>query len=116
MCTLANAGREGITAARVCDRPRPAFQEAVHHIGFPGTDQKARAKEATRMLVLNRKLGEEILIGSDICVRVVRVSRSRVRLAIAAPTPVPICRSEIPGSSAYPPASDDPEQAKPQTR
>jgi len=47
------------------------------------------------MLVLSRKDGQSIHIGSDIVVKVSQVSGSRVKLAIDAPKEVPIRRSEI---------------------
>jgi carbon storage regulator len=47
------------------------------------------------MLVLTRKLGEEIVIGNDIVVKVVAVQGDRVRLGVAAPRSVPVDRMEI---------------------
>lgn len=47
------------------------------------------------MLVLTRKLGESIVIGEDIVVRVSAVQGSRVKLAIEAPRSRRILRGEI---------------------
>jgi carbon storage regulator CsrA len=47
------------------------------------------------MLVLLRKVGEEIVIGRDVIVRVARVSRGRVYLTFQAPANVRVDRSEI---------------------
>jgi carbon storage regulator len=47
------------------------------------------------MLVLSRKFAESIIIGDDITVRVVGVSRDVVRLGITAPRDVPVHRQEI---------------------
>lgn len=47
------------------------------------------------MLVLTRKLGEAIQIGSDITVRVTRLDGGSVRLAIQAPASVRIFREEV---------------------
>ncbi len=47
------------------------------------------------MLVLTRKLGEEILIDGNITIRVVDCGRNRVRLAIDAPPSVRILREEL---------------------
>lgn len=47
------------------------------------------------MLILQRKAGESLLIGDDISVSVVSVEGGRVRLAISAPSDVPILRSEL---------------------
>ncbi|MDQ3331744.1 MAG: carbon storage regulator [Planctomycetota bacterium] len=46
------------------------------------------------MLVLTRKPGESILIGSDVRVRVLRAKGSRVRLGIEAPADVRIVREK----------------------
>lgn len=47
------------------------------------------------MLVLSRRLGEEIVIGGDILVKVVAVNGDKVRLGITAPTEVPVDRREV---------------------
>jgi carbon storage regulator len=47
------------------------------------------------MLVLTRRIGEEIMIGPDIRVQVVEVQRGRVRLGISAPSEVHVLRSEL---------------------
>ena len=47
------------------------------------------------MLVLSRKLNEEIVIGGTIVVKVVEIRGDRVRLGIAAPPATAVHRSEI---------------------
>lgn len=47
------------------------------------------------MLVLSRRVGEEIHIGDNIRVRVVAVNGNQVRLAFVAPRGVPIQREEL---------------------
>ena len=47
------------------------------------------------MLILQRKPGESVMIGSDISISVISVEGGRVRLAISAPVEVPILRSEL---------------------
>jgi len=47
------------------------------------------------MLVLSRKVGQRITIGSGIEVVVVRAANSNVRLGIEAPDDVPIHRGEL---------------------
>jgi carbon storage regulator CsrA len=47
------------------------------------------------MLVLNRKPGEQIVIGDDITLTVVEVRGDRVRLAFDAPDQVRILRTEL---------------------
>ncbi len=47
------------------------------------------------MLVLTRKIGEQIYIGDDILVSVIEVDRGGVRLGFEAPRHVSILRKEI---------------------
>lgn len=47
------------------------------------------------MLVLTRKEGEQIRIGDDIIITVVRSGNDKVRLGIEAPTDTVILRSEL---------------------
>lgn len=47
------------------------------------------------MLILQRKVGESLLIGDNIEVTVVAVDAGRVRLAIEAPRSLSILRSEL---------------------
>jgi carbon storage regulator len=47
------------------------------------------------MLVLSRKVGELIQVGSDVVVRVLAVQGNRIRLGIVAPAIVPVVRGEL---------------------
>jgi carbon storage regulator len=47
------------------------------------------------MLVLTRKQGEQIRIGADVVITVVRTKGKAVRLGIQAPSHVPVLRGEI---------------------
>ena len=47
------------------------------------------------MLVIRRKIGESILIGSDVEIQIIDISPSRVRVGISAPPHVLILRKEI---------------------
>lgn len=47
------------------------------------------------MLVLSRKVGEEIKIGNDITITVVRIQGDKVRIGIQAPDDVKVYRSEL---------------------
>jgi carbon storage regulator len=47
------------------------------------------------VLVLNRKIGEKLVIGDDIVVTVVKVQGRQVRLGIEAPLSVSIRRKEL---------------------
>jgi carbon storage regulator len=47
------------------------------------------------MLVLTRKTNQSIMIGDDIEVSVLAVSRDKIRLGISAPKDVPVYRKEV---------------------
>ena len=47
------------------------------------------------MLVLSRKIGEQLLIGDSIVVTVVRIGPHDVRIGIEAPADVEIVRNEL---------------------
>lgn len=60
------------------------------------------------MLVLSRKVGQEIRISDTISISVVRIRGNRVQLGIQAPEGITVYRTEI-----IPAAPDDAEQAEP---
>ena len=47
------------------------------------------------MLVLTRKTNQSIMIGDDVEVSVLAVSRDKIRLGITAPKDVPVYRKEV---------------------
>lgn len=47
------------------------------------------------MLVLTRKLGENVVIGNDVSVKVVNIENNKVQLGIQAPSSVMIYRQEL---------------------
>lgn len=47
------------------------------------------------MLVLTRKLNEEVVIAGNIRLKVLEISGNRVRLGISAPNHVPVIRGEL---------------------
>ena len=49
------------------------------------------------MLVLSRKVGEQVHIGSSIVVTVLEINGNKIRLGIAAPEEVQIFRAELGG-------------------
>ena len=55
------------------------------------------------MLVLSRKLNEEIRIGENIVVRVIGIKGNQVRLGIMAPAEVPVLREELLAKVPSPP-------------
>jgi carbon storage regulator len=47
------------------------------------------------MLVLSRKTGEQLLIGRNVLVTVLKVQGNRVKLGVSGPPEVPIMREEL---------------------
>ena len=58
------------------------------------------------MLVLTRKIHEQILIGSDITLTVVRVHGNAVRIGIEAPRHVRVIRGELPRNEPATPSDN----------
>jgi carbon storage regulator len=58
------------------------------------------------MLILSRKVGEQILLGKDVILTIVKTSTGTVRIGITAPPDVTIARGElIEGKISKPPDS-----------
>jgi len=55
------------------------------------------------MLVLSRKIGDQIRIGEDVVVEVLEIRGGRVRLGITAPRALPVIRAELDQSSGAEP-------------
>lgn len=49
------------------------------------------------MLVLTRKLGETLMIGDDICIKVADIRGNSVRIGVEAPRDLPVVREEVLG-------------------
>jgi carbon storage regulator len=47
------------------------------------------------MLVLTRRVGEEIVIDGGICIKILAIDRGRVRIGIIAPAYVRVDRQEV---------------------
>jgi carbon storage regulator len=47
------------------------------------------------MLVLTRKPGEQIVVGENIVITILKIHGNRVQLGVDAPSETPICRNEI---------------------
>lgn len=62
------------------------------------------------MLVLSRKMGQEVIIGDNIRVTVVAIRGNQVRLGFSAPANVSICRSELPGMARVVPDREMPAE------
>jgi carbon storage regulator len=63
------------------------------------------------MLVLTRKLGEQVIIGKDVVVMVLEVRKNGVKLGFAGPAEMPIHREEIHRKCLERPASPSFESA-----
>jgi carbon storage regulator len=61
------------------------------------------------MLVLTRRVGEEIVIADNIRIKVVAVSGQRIRLGITAPTSVHVARAELCAEVVQPNHTRSPE-------
>ncbi len=61
------------------------------------------------MLVLSRKVDEQIMIGNDITLTVVRIDGNRVRIGVNAPREMRILRGEIASKEAASRGDDVPE-------
>ena len=47
------------------------------------------------MLVLTRKLGESIIIGDNIKIKIVAIKKNSVKIAVEAPEYIPVHREEV---------------------
>lgn len=47
------------------------------------------------MLILSRKLNEEIRIGNNITIKIVMIKEGKVRIGIDAPKEIPVVRKEL---------------------
>jgi carbon storage regulator len=47
------------------------------------------------MLILNRKVDEDVIIGDDIVITVVEIRGDAVRLGVMAPREIPVHRAEV---------------------
>lgn len=76
--------------------PTDASQPGVLKLStLIGIAVRAHIRRFTRMLVLSRKQSEEIKIGDDITLTIVRIGPNAVRLGVTAPKEVSIVRTEI---------------------
>jgi carbon storage regulator CsrA len=52
-------------------------------------------RQEDRMLVLSRKQSQQITIGPDIRITIVKLERNQVRLGVEAPRDIPVLRAEL---------------------
>jgi carbon storage regulator len=62
------------------------------------------------MLVLTRRVGQQILVDDHIVVTICRITRNRVRVGIEAPPSVPVLRAEIADHPSLPGAAQHDEE------
>lgn len=67
----------------------------VQYLQVSLTDSRSTFTEEVTMLVLSRKIGEEIVIDGTIRVSVAAIKGDRVRIAISAPSHIAVHRNEI---------------------
>jgi carbon storage regulator len=67
----------------------------------PRDRQGFRVRLEVKMLVLSRKLSQQILIGPDIAITVVKIEGNQVRLGIEAPPNISLLRQELVAREAF---------------
>ena len=76
-------------------RRGPKFQEFGMAVALTGTTKRKTLKQGSKMLVLSRKQGEQLLIGDDIVLTINRISGNRVAIGIDAPREIRVVRGEL---------------------
>jgi carbon storage regulator len=94
---IAISASVGLTPRRSPNRyGRPRFfPRGIGFASFSCGGLFLTTKEGQVMLVLSRRIGEEIVINDNIRVRIVAVQGNRVKLGIVAPEHVTVHREEI---------------------
>jgi carbon storage regulator len=64
-------------------------------MGSEGRYNPPTSKEALKMLILSRRIGESLKIGSDITVMIISVKGRQVRIGVSAPKDIPVHREEV---------------------
>jgi carbon storage regulator len=82
-----------LQGSRDIQLPTPLAASLLDSLENGRIDEPARKEHI--MLVLSRRVGEEIVIADDIRLTIVAVKGQRVRLGIAAPRSVPVARQEL---------------------
>ena len=77
--------------------PAPLGEPTVYRAQAAQADRRPEGavQMEARMLVLTRKTNQSIMIGDDVEVTVLAVSRDKIRLGISAPKEVPVYRKEV---------------------
>jgi len=83
--------------------PPPTFFTVFSHLAHSRPIQSARplwhplgtTRKEAMMLILTRRIGEQLLIGDNVQVRVLAVKGNQVRIGIEAPADVSVMRDEL---------------------
>lgn len=89
--------KEAIARGRLRHSSHPVWvsKNSASALPEPSTCGQARGRRNEPMLVLSRKVGEELVIGENIRVVVHRIAGNRVTIGIEAPHDVRIVRGEL---------------------
>jgi carbon storage regulator len=63
------------------------------------------------MLVLTRRVGQQILVDEQIVLTICSISRNRVSVGIEAPASVPVLRAELADHPSLPKAAQDDDES-----
>ena len=77
----------------MCRRKAEAYETIV--IGDDIRMSRDRDRQEVGMLVLSRKQSQQIVIGPDIRITIVKLERNQVRLGIEAPRGITVLREEL---------------------
>ncbi|MHB1558394.1 MAG: carbon storage regulator [Isosphaeraceae bacterium] len=101
VASVKNAELAGILAPRVSPEAARIRRSRSGGAGRTGTTQTRQSgdRREDAMLILSRKALQQIKIGDDIRLTVVKVDRNQVRIGIEAPASIPILRRELVGKA-----------------
>lgn len=80
--------------------PNPIIKTFLNSIGIEGMLKELEPTinqilEGDNMLELTRRVGEAIMIGDDVVVKILQVNGNQVRIGIDAPKKIPVHREEV---------------------
>ena len=77
----------------MCRRKAGSYETIVNDDDIRMSPERVR--QEVGMLVLSRKLSQQIVIGRDIRITIVKLERNQVRLGIEAPRGITVLREEL---------------------
>jgi carbon storage regulator len=87
--------RSGFPARLEWDSDLPAIHTSAGELPWSVIGSQPFFHGGVCMLVLSRKIGEEIVIGDNVRVRVLSIQGNQVRLGFVAPREIAITREEL---------------------